>query len=55
VHVEADDALDLLDEGGIVGAFDGSQTVGRELMGLSDALDRGERQARGFGHSALVL
>ena len=52
MHGEADDVLDLLGEGGIVGAFEGSQAMGCDLVGLPDAPDCGPRQARSVGHGA---
>lgn len=52
VHVQAHDVLDFLGEGRIVGTLEGSQAVGRELVGLPDALDRGQRQARRLCHGA---
>jgi len=50
VHVEADDVLDLLGEGWILGAFDRAQPVGLEVVRLPDALNGPERQTRRLGH-----
>ena len=50
MHVETDDVLDLLGEGGIVGTLEGPQAMRGQIVGLPDALDGGERQARRPGH-----
>ena len=52
VHVEADDVLDLLGEGGVVGALEGSQSMRLQPVRLPDALDRPQREAHGSGHGA---
>ena len=46
VHVEADDVLDLLGEGGVLGALEGAQAMGLQVVRLPDALDRAQREAR---------
>jgi hypothetical protein len=42
MHVEADDVLDLLGEGGILGALEGTPAVRLQLVGPPDALDGSE-------------
>ena len=50
MHIEADDVLDLLGEGGILGALEGAPAVGLQLVGPPDALDGSERQVHGLSH-----
>ena len=50
VHVEADDILDFFGERGIIGSLESAQAMGRELVGLPDALDGAERKPRGLCH-----
>jgi hypothetical protein len=47
VHVEADNVLDLLGEGGAVGLLEGA--VGLEAMGVPEALSRAKRNAGRLG------
>ena len=50
MHVEADDVLDLLGEGGVLGALEGAPPVRLQLVRLPDALDGAERQVHRLGH-----
>ena len=50
MHVEADNILDLLGEGGVLGALEGAQPVGLQVVRLPDALHGGKRQVGGLGH-----
>ncbi len=50
VHVEADDVLDLVGEGGIIGALEGPDAVRLEAVSLPDPLHRAQAQAHGLGH-----
>ena len=49
VHIQPDDLFHLLGKGGIVGLFEGSDTVRLKAMRLPDALDReqGDADSRG--------
>ena len=49
-HVEADDVLDLLGEGGVLGPLEGAPAVGLQIVCLPDALYGSERQVHGLGH-----
>ena len=51
-HVEADDVFELGDEVGIVRAFEGSEAVGLQLMGLPNPLHRAQRNTHDLGHGA---
>lgn len=53
-HVEADDVLDPLGEGGVVGLLEGADAVGLEAMGLPDALHCAKGNADGLGHRRLA-
>ena len=50
MHVEADNVFDFFGEGGVLGALEGAQPVGLEVVRLPDALNGGERQVGGLGH-----
>ena len=51
-HVEADDVFELGDEIGVVRAFEGSETMGLQLMSLPDPLHRAQRNSHDLGHGA---
>ena len=51
-HVEADDVFELGDEIGVVRAFEGSETMGLQLMNLPDPLNRAQRDTHDLGHGA---
>ena len=48
-HVEADDVGDLFAESRIIGALEGADAVGLEVMGLPDALHGAQRDADCLG------
>ena len=50
MHVEADDVLHLLGEGGVLGALEGAQAMRLETVRFPDALHRPQRQAHRPGH-----
>ena len=52
MHVEPDDVLDLLGEGGVVGALEGAQAMRLQPVRFPDALDGAQRQACRLGHGA---
>ena len=52
VHVEADDVLDLLGEGGVVRALEGPHAVRLEMVGVPDPLNRSQRDPDRLGHGA---
>ena len=51
-HVEADDVFELGDKVRIVRAFEGSETMGLQLMGLPNPLHRAQRDTHDLGHGA---
>ena len=50
VHVKADDVLDLLGKGRVVGALEGADAVRLQAVGLPEALHRAQGDADGLGH-----
>ena len=55
LHVKANHILDFFGKGGIVGLLKGAQAMGLKPMGLPDALDRAQADARRFGNRASGL
>jgi hypothetical protein len=49
MHVETDDILDFLSEGGIVGFFEGPDAVGLEAAGIPDPLYSAQTDADCLG------
>lgn len=51
-HIKADDVFELGDKVRIVRAFEGSETMGLQLMGLPNPLHRAQRDTHDLGHGA---